>query len=167
MQSSLGEVQIFDFPHSLAHLMSRASMAMWQFVSQKTYETGGITGMQASVLLLLTHRSLTTSMDLAREYKLHSSAVTRLVDRLVRLGMVERVPSKGDRRAFYLLTTVEGEKVASKMPAIFAYTFETLLDGIEEGDAETLRRCLRKILLNAHTLEELNAPSFQEDSPAR
>ncbi|MBU9640070.1 hypothetical protein KTF20_32145 [Burkholderia multivorans] len=39
----------FDFPHSLLHVMSRANVAMWQFVTHKTYATGGITGMQASV----------------------------------------------------------------------------------------------------------------------
>lgn len=153
----------FDFPHSLLHVMSRANVAMWQFVTHKTYAIGGVTGMQASVLLLLMYRHSATSMDLAREYKLHSSAITRLVDRLVRLELVERIPCENDRRATYLRATSKGKKISEQLPAIFADAFETLLDGIDERDVDTLRRCLRHILLNARAAEELNDSPVQQD----
>lgn len=102
-------------------------------------------------------------MDLAREYKLHSSAVTRLVDRLVRLELVQRLPSERDRRVIYLQMTREGKKIATQLPAIFGGAFECLLDGIEERDADTLRRCLRHILLNARAAEELSSPPLHQD----
>jgi DNA-binding MarR family transcriptional regulator len=139
--------------------LDRANAAVWQFITQQTYAIGGITGMQASVLLLLTCRHSTTSVDIAREYRIYPIAITRLVDRLVRIGMVERIPSERDRRATYIRVTREGKKVASQLPPIFAHAFETLLDGMDERDVDTLRRCLRHMLLNARAAEEVsNSP---------
>ncbi|EIF30002.1 TPA: MarR family winged helix-turn-helix transcriptional regulator [Burkholderia cenocepacia] len=154
---------IFDFPHSLLHVMSRTNVAMWQLVTHKTHAMGGITGMQASVLLLLMYRHSATSMDLAREYKLHSSAITRLVDRLVRLELVERIPCENDRRATYLRATSRGRRISEQLPAIFTDAFETLFDGIDERDVDTLRRCLKHILLNARAAEELSDSPVQQD----
>ncbi|EPN9802923.1 hypothetical protein CJU54_04460 [Pseudomonas aeruginosa] len=163
MQAPHGKAADFDFPHSLLHVLSRTNVAIWQFVTQRTSAIGGITGMQASVLLLLMSRHSTTSMDLSREYKLHSSAVTRLVDRLVRLELVERIPSERDRRVIYLRMTREGKKLAIQLPDIFASALECLLDGIEERDADTLRRCLRHMLLNARAAEELASPPLHQN----
>jgi DNA-binding MarR family transcriptional regulator len=139
-----------DLRHGLVHLLGQTNTAVWQFITHKTHAMGGITGMQASVLLLLTCRHGTRAVDLAREYDLCTSVITRLVDRLVRIGLVERVPSERDRRVTYLQATREGKKTAAQLPPILAHAFETLLDGMEEGDIDTLRRCLRHILMNAH-----------------
>ncbi|WP_321857280.1 MarR family winged helix-turn-helix transcriptional regulator [Paraburkholderia tropica] len=96
-------------------------------------------------------------------YKLHSSAITRLVDRAVRLELVERIPCENDRRATYLRATSKGKKISEQLPAIFTGAFEVLLDGIDERDVDTLRRCLRHILLNARAAEELSDPPAQQD----
>jgi len=63
-------------------------MAIWQLITQRTSLLGGLTGMQASVLLLLACRQSMTSVDLVREYKLYPSGITRLIDRLVSRGLV-------------------------------------------------------------------------------
>jgi DNA-binding MarR family transcriptional regulator len=46
--------------------------------------------------------------DLARSVLLSPSGLTRLVDRLVRDGMVERVPCESDGRAMYAMLTEAG-----------------------------------------------------------
>lgn len=138
-----------DFPHSVVYLIGRTNEAVWQLITRKTQAIGGITGMQASLLLLLTSRHDMRSTDLAREYDLSASVVSRLVDHLARIGLVARVPSERDRRVIYLRITSAGRKTASRLPPIFAQAFDTLLDGMEERDVDTLGRCLRHILLKA------------------
>jgi DNA-binding MarR family transcriptional regulator len=163
MQLMQARETTIDLPHSLAHLMGQTNTAIWRFITQKTHAMGGITGMQASVLLLLTCRRSTRLIDLAREYNLCTSVVTRLVDRLVRTGLVERVPSERDRRVTYLQTTRAGKKTASRLPSIFARAFETLLDGMEKRDVDTLRRCLGHMLLNARASDESSGSSIYKD----
>jgi DNA-binding MarR family transcriptional regulator len=163
MQLMQARETTIDSPHSLAHLMGQTNTAIWRFITRKTHAMGGITGMQASVLLLLTGRRSTRLIDLAREYNLCTSVVTRLVDRLVRTGLVERVPSERDRRVIYLQTTRAGKKTASRLPSIFAHAFETLLDGMEERDVDTLRRSLRHIFVNARGADKLSGSSIHQD----
>ena len=64
MKVMRGRETTSDLPHSLVHLMGQANTAVWQFITQKTYAIGGITGMQASVLLLLTCWHSTRPADL-------------------------------------------------------------------------------------------------------
>lgn len=151
-----------DFPHGLIHLMSRTNMAIWQLITQKTTAISGLTGMQASLLLLVAGRHNMTSVDLAREYKIYPSGITRLVDHLVRRGLVHRVPCEKDRRVTYLLATPDGKEAASQLPSVFDSAYATLFDGMKENDVDALKRCLRHILLNVRAAEELSNPPGNE-----
>lgn len=165
MQSIYAGEPASDLPHGLIHLLSRADMAIWQFITQKTSAIGGITGMQASVLLLLACRHSATSVDLAREYKMYPSAITRLVDRLVSRDLVKRVPCERDRRVIYIQATRKGKEIASQLPSAFDQSYVVLLDGMDESDIDAFRRCLRHILLNARAAEELGNLSGNQESP--
>lgn len=151
-----------DVPHGLIHLMSRTNMAIWQLITQRTSLLGGLTGMQASVLLLLACRQSMTSVDLAREYKLYPSGITRLIDRLVSRGLVQRVPCERDRRVTYLIATRDGKEAASQLPSVFDGAYAILFDGMNENEVDALKRCMRHMLLNARAAEELsNSPVAQ------
>jgi len=143
-----------DLSQSLAHLTSRANMAIWLFINHHTAAHGGITGMQASVLQLVTDGRDVTSIDLARLYKLQPSSITGLIDRLVKKGLVVRVPSGDDRRVSYLRATSEGEALADQLRPVFDKSIESLTDGISHDDLAVFRHCLKHIALNARAAEE-------------
>lgn len=143
-----------DLSQSLAHLTGRANMAIWSFITQHTYALGGITGMQASVLLLIRDRSDVTSIDLARLYKVQPSSITGLVDRLVQKGLAVRVPSDHDRRVAYLRATNAGAALADQLGPVFDTTIESLTDGIRDTDLAIFQKCLKHIALNARVVEE-------------
>ena len=154
MQSSRAGQAVPDLPCDLIHLMNRTHMAIWQFINHSASRMGGITGMQASVLLMLNSRRGISAADLAREYGINPSAITRLVDHLVHHGMVRRVPCDRDRRVLYLRLTSQGRTVASQLPAVFSHVYQVLLEGMDEEDVDTLRGCLKLMLLNVRLAEE-------------
>lgn len=151
-----------DMSKSLAHLTSRANMAIWSFITHQTHALGGITGMQASGLLLIRDGNGVTSIDLARQYKVQPSSITGLVDRLVKKGLVVRVPSGNDRRVAHLRATNDGIALADQLWSVFDRSIELLMDGIGAVDREILRNCLRRITLNACAVEEVHGLRAEE-----
>jgi DNA-binding MarR family transcriptional regulator len=156
MTPSLTEDKTSDMSKSLAHLTSQANMAIWSFITRHTYALGGITGMQASGLLRIRDGNGVTSIDLARQYQVQPSSITGLVDRLVKKGLVVRVPSGDDRRVAHLRATNSGMALADQLWSVFDRSIELLMDGIGASDREVLRNGLRRITLNARAVEEAN-----------
>lgn len=58
--------------------------------------------------------------ELAREIVLSQPAMSRLIDRMARAGVVRREPVAGDRRAFHVAITDEGIELLRRMWVIYA-----------------------------------------------
>jgi len=71
----------------------------------------GLTLVQYRALVVLSYRGAQRIADLAEELAVNSSTVTRLVDRLVRKGLVCRVADQQDRRTIRVSITASGEDV--------------------------------------------------------
>jgi len=87
--------------------------------------------------------------ELAREYGIDASAVTRLIDRLEKRGLLTRVRSNEDRRVVRLALTPEGHAIAAKMPAIFNGVLDSLLGGFTPEEVGFLKSMLRRVLINS------------------
>lgn len=115
----------------------------------------GLTGSQFFALKLIFMRGKMTVSEMAEEHGVSLSAVTAMVDRLHRLGYVERQRDKTDRRVVWLSLTPAGEDLVrsclaarravlegylAKLPAedvvSLVHTFEKLLRILEEEETE-------------------------------
>jgi DNA-binding MarR family transcriptional regulator len=84
--------------------------------------------------------------DLAVQTSLSTSGVTRLVDRLARGGLVERVASPDDRRATYAVLTPEGADRLSKVLPDYLDVIERWFTGLLDPEQrESLIAGLRTI----------------------
>jgi DNA-binding MarR family transcriptional regulator len=84
--------------------------------------------------------------DLANELLLSRSGLTRLVDRLVRKGWVERAPCEDDARGLYAAITRSGRaKVKSARPSHLDGVREGFLSKLSDSDLEALSRAWRKL----------------------
>jgi DNA-binding MarR family transcriptional regulator len=92
-----------------------------------------------------------TSRELTRELLVTAGNVTGLVNRLARMGLVERRPVPEDRRAVRLLLTPKGRKVASRAIPHHRRQVEALLSPLSARDLARLRRLLGRL---SHTLED-------------
>lgn len=133
---------------SVGYLLSRVKSLMTNLVTQRTQTELGITGTQASVLFMLAVGKCSTAAELAREYAIDASAVTRLLDRVEKRGLLSRVRSHEDRRVVRLELTDEGRELAERMPEIFISVLDRLLDGFTPEEVGFLKSMLRRILSN-------------------
>ncbi|KMY85525.1 Transcriptional regulator, MarR family [Candidatus Paraburkholderia calva] len=133
---------------SVGYLISRVRSTMWNMVTQHTTSELGITSTQASIMFMLAVGKCTTAADIAREYGIDASAVTRLIDRLER-GLLSRARSEADRRVVRLALTEDGRAMAEKVPAIFTSVLDQLLTGFSPEEVGFLKNMLRRILANS------------------
>lgn len=139
----------YQLSESVGYLLSRVRSTMWNEMTQHTSSELGITGTQASIVFMLAAGRGTTSADLAREYGIDASAVTRLIDRLEKRGLLSRVRSEEDRRVVRLALTPEGYALAEQIPAIFKRVLDKMLNGFSPEEVGFLKSLLRRVLVNS------------------
>lgn len=96
-------------------LVLEATAAAGRRLAIELDEAVGLSAPEAEVLFRLARSPgrLLPTTRLAREISFSSGGFTRLVDRLVRSGLVERRPCASDRRVVYAALTATGSTVAS------------------------------------------------------
>jgi DNA-binding MarR family transcriptional regulator len=86
-------------------------------------------------------------VDVSRSLLLSKSGVTRLVDRLVERGLVERAACPSDRRVVYAGLTDEGRRaVTAAAPLLVAGVVEHLGRHLTGDELNAVRNSLRRIL---------------------
>lgn len=131
---------------NLGYLLTRAKSILTNMVTQRTQTELGITGTQASMLFMISMGKCTTAAELAREYAIDASAVTRLLDRVEKRGLLKRVRSIEDRRIVRLELTEDGRTVAAGMPAIFRSVLDEAFEGFAPEEIEVLKVGLRRLI---------------------
>jgi DNA-binding MarR family transcriptional regulator len=143
------EISAYQLGESVGYLISRTRSTLSNLVTQRTMAELGITSQQASILFMVASGKCLLAAELAREYGIDASAVTRLVDRLEKRGLLTRVRSNEDRRVVRLALTPEGQSIAVRMPAIFNGVIDNLLAGFTPEEVGFLKSMLRRVLTNS------------------
>ncbi|CAN5559387.1 MarR family transcriptional regulator [soil metagenome] len=112
----------------------------------------GVTAAQWHPLFLLKLDHVGTALELARELGIDAGATTRMVDRLVAKGLVERVRSDSDRRVVHLGLTATGREVADLIPHVLASVQNDFLGGFTGDELVELKRLVKKMLDNGAVL---------------
>ncbi len=99
--------QLFNTLLALGKLMSQQT--------QESHEERSATILQFSALNFIKEQPNATVSDLAVPLQLSKSSATQLVERLVKLGLVERTNDSDDRRIIRLNITNNGEKEFSAL----------------------------------------------------
>ena len=126
------------------HLLNKASRVAakhWQN-SVKDLE---LTAIQAKVLTFMLDLDQPTSQLLAEHCAIDNATLTGVVDRLSKLGLVERLPSTSDRRVLHILYTGEGREVAKQLKLRQQPANEDFLATLSEKEQQQLRQLLKKL----------------------
>lgn len=143
------EIREYQLGESVGYLISRVRSTLANMVTQRSMAELGITSQQGSILFMVASGKCVVAAELAREYGIDASAVTRLIDRLEKRGLLQRVRSNEDRRVVRLALTPEGLEIAAKMPALFNGVLENLLSGFSAEEVGFLKSMLRRVLVNS------------------
>jgi DNA-binding MarR family transcriptional regulator len=132
----------------LGYLLARVRSTLWNSVTQMTLQELGVTATQASMLYMLASGQCLTAVELAKQYGIDASAVTRLLDRLEKRDLLVRVRSEDDRRVVKLRPTEQGRVYAARVPALYEEVLDKLLRDFSSTEVGLLKSMLRRMLAN-------------------
>ena len=87
--------------------------------------------------------------DILKESLLTSGAVTNRIDRVEEMGLVERIPAKGDRRSHSIRLTAAGRRLADKAIEMHFVALKRSFDTLTEPEQKQLANLLAKLLSGA------------------
>jgi DNA-binding MarR family transcriptional regulator len=137
---------------SVGYLLSRAR-AMLAKSLDAALLTLEITHAQAGILLMLASGRYTTAADLVREMYTDAASMTRMLDRLQKHGLVQRIPHPDDRRQIRLHLTAAGTALAAQLPPILAGVLNAQFEGFSAEEIGFLKSLLRKMIATGTPIE--------------
>ncbi|HTB22639.1 MAG TPA: MarR family transcriptional regulator [bacterium] len=105
----------------------------------------GLGSKQASALRFLSSHRLCSRADLARHTITDPAATGRILDTLIRRGLIVQKAHPTDRRRWMLALTPEGRRLAGKIAAVFEGIAETLARRLDPQERRALVLTLDKI----------------------
>ena len=132
----------------LGFLVSAARSAIWSSIEAELQPLD-ITAAQFVVFNSIAQGKGRTIGEFCRLLGYDSGAMTRLLDRIEKKGLIRRVPNPEDRRSFLLELTPESRAVFPQAKKRVRAVFKRLLAGIDEKQAAVLRQSLEQLLANA------------------
>jgi DNA-binding MarR family transcriptional regulator len=132
----------------LGFLITGVRNAIWSSI-ERELQPLDITAAQFVVFNTIAKGRGSTIGDLCRVLGYDSGAMTRLLDRIEKKGLVRRVANPDDRRSYLIELTEQSAALVPKARRQVQTVFGELLQGFEEREAVALKASLEKILENA------------------
>jgi DNA-binding MarR family transcriptional regulator len=132
----------------LGFLVSGVRTAIWTAI-EKELQPLDITTAQFVVFNSIARSGGRTIGELCRVIGYDSGAMTRLLDRIEKKGLIRRVANPDDRRSFLIELTEQSAALVPKARRKVLAVFATLLQGFSDREATALKASLEKILENA------------------
>jgi DNA-binding MarR family transcriptional regulator len=101
------------------------------------------------VVMLLGDGAAATAAELCKILIYDPGAMTRLLDRLEKKGVLRRARIKGDRRAVRLELTAEGAKLYPRIVEALVQVFNRLLRGFSANEVRQFEQLLGRMVANA------------------
>ncbi|MEZ5946106.1 MAG: MarR family winged helix-turn-helix transcriptional regulator [Hyphomonas sp.] len=126
------------------HALQIAAHRLQKRADQALMEAAGISTAQAAVLAIVSGAPGMRQNQVAALLGLNESAVTAMVTRLVKQGLLDRTRSEADSRAFELALTPDGEAALRATEAPFA-EINARIDDTLGDEVEALAKGLRAL----------------------
>lgn len=101
------------------------------------------------VVMLLGDGAAATAAELCKILIYDPGAMTRLLDRLAKKGVLRRVRAKGDRRTVRLELTAAGKRLYPRILDALVKVFNRLLRGFSKSEVHQLEDLLKRMVANA------------------
>jgi DNA-binding MarR family transcriptional regulator len=132
----------------LGFMITGVRNAIWSSI-ERELQPLDITAAQFVVFNTIAKGRGSTIGDLCRVLGYDSGAMTRLLDRIEKKGLIRRVANPDDRRSYLIELTEQSAALVPKARRQVQAVFGELLQGFDEREAVALKASLEKILENA------------------
>jgi len=106
----------------------------------------GITAAQADALVVIAQAEPVSLKELGELLIAEGGHPSRLVDRLVESGLVQRRPAKDDKRRHELSLTARGRRLEKRVAAARQGIMDLARQLVPEGDVESAMKVLRELI---------------------
>jgi DNA-binding MarR family transcriptional regulator len=138
----------FEPRRGIGRLLSQVKMAISEALDVE-FEPLDITAAQFVILVTLAEGNAGPTSVLCKSVSYDQGAMTRMIDRLERKGLVRRQRCPDDRRRINLELTSEGRAVYPKLLEGAAKVQNRFLRGFSRAEVEQMEVLLRRMLANA------------------
>ncbi|CAG7653865.1 MarR family winged helix-turn-helix transcriptional regulator [Paenibacillus allorhizosphaerae] len=138
---------------SLAH-MHRQVMKRYEAEWSKMCPKDELTLHQSDLLLRLAEEGPLKSSDLAQQWSVSFAGMTYLSDKLVELGLIERIRGGEDRRVVMLSIMDKGRERVDTIVDYRQQLIKKTLNGIYQDDLRSMGRIYSVILNNLTAAQE-------------
>lgn len=145
IDSSGGDPEEFVIEESLGYLVNRVARSMAHQLAEELRPAGIGIG-QWAVLLFLWARDGLSQAELSRVVAIEPPTMVRTIDRMVRDGLVTRVPDAADGRVSRIHLTERGRALRDDLVPKAAAVNAATLARLTASEGQTLRRLLAKLL---------------------
>ena len=136
----------FVIEESLGYLVNRVARQMAHELAEEIRSDGVGIG-QWAVLLFLWSRDGMSQAELARDVAIEPPTMVRTIDRMVRDGLVTRVPDPADGRVTRIHLTKRGRALRDGLVERAVAVNDANLARLSPAEGQTLRRLLAKLLV--------------------
>lgn len=131
---------------SLFFKLNLAQRILVKWVDKELTAGVGATTTQVAALFYLMENDGSLLVDLSRELLQNKSAITTLVERMERNGLVTKQPSDTDRRATHIYLTEKGLEIGKQALPIAATYNDELVKEFTRKEVETINRFFDSII---------------------
>lgn len=130
----------------LFFLMNKAHHKIFNYVEKACEETLGTSVTQLAALMFVMKNKGCMQKDIALEFSQNKSAITGLINRMEKNGLLERRASEEDARVIQIFPTAEGErKTRDLMPVIKEFN-QVFSEEFSDDELDTVLKFLNFIL---------------------
>jgi DNA-binding MarR family transcriptional regulator len=132
---------MYDIENSIGFLLAKAHQRGWALFSEEIsrYE---LTPPQFSVLAFLWQQDGLTQTELSEKAQIDRTTLGGLIDRLEKIGMVQRRAHPSDRRAHLVYLTEKGSSQSSELSALATKVLDRFVGSLSSKDQQDLVRML-------------------------
>jgi DNA-binding MarR family transcriptional regulator len=127
----------------LIQVISKFSQAMKSYIIGEFSRKGiNATPTQAAILYLLEQKDGRKISDFASSLEIKNSAMTGVIDRMEKSGLIIRKLDPSDRRIISIHITPHGREISSKAKSIVRKMNEKIESGLSEQEIEICKKVL-------------------------
>src|SRR5882672_11093782 len=158
----------FEGPHHEALLALMLANASLEALLDEAFEGTGLTQPQYNVLRILNgiYPNSHSRGEIARRMIRRAPDLTRMLDRLVKMGLVEREKGEQDHRQSLARITARGRALLDEMHPKVAHMTQLLANRITPEEAKTIAELLEKIYGTPGTANDRGRRAHVRDEAA-
>ncbi|MEN4904094.1 MarR family transcriptional regulator [Luteimonas sp. TWI1416] len=130
---------------SLGLLFRQVRDAMWARMADELAQAGHELSFSQYITLKKLALGTSNATDLARAAELNPGAMTRLIDRLIDRGLVERHADPDDRRVVRIRLSAQGEAIWRDIDQCGNRVRERAMSGIDDAQRQQLIQLLEQV----------------------